>query len=146
MPRLFLLALAMTALAPALGAASARNGSDAPAAAKPGEPFNIGFVLYTKGKAPGTLNARWTYANAYSGPGLATGGPTSGGFIGRYHVRYYLENGQFSDEYDLDIEKHAGGDFYDVTWISNGQVSAKGVGMKVPNGGGLAVGWRRVAD
>lgn len=146
MPRLFLLALSLTALAPALGVASARNGPDAPAASKADEPFNIGFVLYTKGKTPGTLNARWTYANAYSGPGVATGGPASGGFVGRYHVRYYLESGQFSDEYDLDIDKHPGGDFYDVTWISNGKVSAKGVGMEVPNGGGLAVGWRRVVD
>lgn len=146
MPRLFLLAAALTILRPTLGAASARNGPDAPAASKEGEPLNIGFVLYTKGKTPGTLNARWTYANAYSGPGLATGGPRSRGFVGRYHVRYYLENGQFSDEYDLEIEKHPGGDFYDVTWMSNGKVSAKGVGMEVPHGAGLAVGWRRVAD
>ena len=36
--------------------------------------------------------------------------------------------------------------FYDVTWVTDGKVSAKGVGMEVPNGGGLAVGWRRVAD
>jgi hypothetical protein len=77
---------------------------------------------------------------------VATGGPASGGFAGHYHVRYFLENGEFSDEYDLAIERHAGGDFYDVTWVTNGQVSAKGVGMEVPNGGGLAVGWRRVAD
>ncbi|HYX47310.1 MAG TPA: hypothetical protein VE820_10885 [Sphingomicrobium sp.] len=146
MPRLFLLAASLTALAPGVGVASTGSGQDAPVASKPVEPFNIGFVLYTMGKAPGTLNARWTYANAYSGPGLATGGPASGGFVGRYHVRYYLENGQFSDEYDLYIEKHQGSDFYDVTWISDGKVSAKGVGMEIPNGGGLAVGWRRVAD
>jgi hypothetical protein len=137
----------LTALAPAPGASSARSGAEAPVVSKADEPFNIGFVLYTKGNTPGTLNARWTYANAYSGAGLATGGPASGDFVGRYHVRYYLENGQFSDEYDLDIEKHGpGGDLYDVTWISNGKVSAKGVGMEVPNGGGLGVGWRRVAD
>lgn len=146
MPRLFLLAVSLTVQAPALGAPPARNGPDASVASKADQPFNIGFVLYTKGKVPGTLNARWTYANAYSGPGVATGGPATGGFVGRYHVRYYLENGQFSDEYDLDIEKHGGGDFYDVTWISNGKLSAKGVGMEVSNGGGLAVGWRRVAD
>ena len=114
--------------------------------AKADQPFNIGFVLYTKGKAPGTLDARWNYANAYSGRGVATGGPASSGFAGRYHVRYFLETGEFSDEYDLDIERHAGGRFYDVTWITNGTVSARGVGMEVPNNGGLAVGWRRVAD
>jgi hypothetical protein len=130
------------------GSASAlTQTSPTPAAAAKASPlFNIGFVLYTKGKAPGTLNARWNYGNAYSGHGIATGGPVSSGFAGRYHVRYFLETGAFSDEYDLDIERHAGGDFYDVTWTTNGTVSAKGVGMEVPNGGGLAVGWRRVAD
>src|SRR5882757_2939696 len=35
--------------------------------------LNIGFVLYTKGNVPGTLNARWTYQNTYSGKGLADG-------------------------------------------------------------------------
>lgn len=99
-----------------------------------------------EGKTPGTLDARWDYGNSYSGRGVATGGPATGGFAGRYHVRYFLETGAFSDEYDLDIAKHAGGDFYDVTWTENGAVAAKGVGMEVPNNGGLAVGWRRVAD
>jgi hypothetical protein len=128
------------------GSALAQTSSRVVTAAKADQPFNIGFVLYTKGKVPGTLNARWNYANAYSGHGVATGGPASGAFAGRYHVRYFLESGEFSDEYDLDIKKHTGGDFYDVTWIANGKVSAKGVGMEVPNDGGLAVGWRRVTD
>ena len=105
------------------------------------ELVNVGFVLYTKSDAPGTLKARWNYANAYSGPGEATGGPKDG-FSGRYHVRYFLENGEFSDEYDLVIEKT--GDFYSVSWITDGKVSARGVGMEVENG--LAVGWTRVAD
>ena len=103
--------------------------------------MNIGCVLYTKSDAPGTLNARWTFANEYSGPGVATGGPKEG-FAGQYHVRYFLESGEFSDEYDLVIEK--AGDFYNVSWITDGEVSAVGVGMDVENG--LAVGWRRVAD
>jgi hypothetical protein len=102
---------------------------------------NIGVVLYTKSDVPGTLKARWNYANAYSGPGVATGGPKEG-FVGNYHVRYFLESGKFSDEYDLVIKKK--GDFYDVSWITNGKVSAVGVGMEVENG--LAVGWRRVSD
>jgi hypothetical protein len=134
------------ALLSASASALTQTSPTLPAAAKASQPFNIGFVLYTKGKMPGTLDARWNYGNAYSGRGIATGGPASAGFAGRYHVRYFLETGEFSDEYDLDIEKHAGGDFYDVTWIANGAVRAKGVGMEVPNGGGLAVGWRRVAD
>lgn len=112
-----------------------------PIASEPQDTLNIGFVLYTKGYTPGTLYARWTYANVYSGPGIATGGPGEG-FAGRYHVRYFYENGEFSDEYDLVIEK--AGDFYNVSWISNGKVSARGVGMEVENG--LAVGWRRVTD
>jgi hypothetical protein len=36
--------------------------------------------------------------------------------------------------------------FYDVKWITDGKVSARGVGLEVENGKGLAVGWRRVAD
>jgi hypothetical protein len=102
---------------------------------------NIGFVLYTKSPAPGTLNARWMYANKYSGPGIATGGPKEG-FVGRYHVRYFYDNGEFSDEYDLVIERT--GDTYAVSWLTDGQVRAVGVGMEVE--GGLAVGWRRVND
>ena len=146
MPRLFLLAVSLTVSVLSSASVAAPASSNPPAAAKADKPFNIGFVLYTKGKTPGTLDARWNYANAYSGPGVATGGPATGGFAGRYHVRYFLETGEFSDEYDLNIEKQTGGDFYDVTWITNGTVSARGVGMEVPNGGGLAVGWRRVAD
>ncbi len=104
--------------------------------------LNIGFVLYTKSKTPGTLIARWNYANLYNGPGIATGGPKTGGFAGHYHVRYFYENGDFSDEYDLVIEN--AGDFYSVSWISNGKVMATGVGMEVEED--LAVGWRRVTD
>ncbi len=102
---------------------------------------NIGFVLYTKSYAPGTLNARWMYGNKYSGPGIATGGPKEG-FAGKYHVRYFYDSGEFSDEYDLLIEKT--GDSYKVSWISNGKVVAVGTGMEVKDG--LAVGWRRIAD
>jgi hypothetical protein len=81
--------------------------------------------------------ARWNYANIWSGPGIATGGPKESGFVGKYHVRYFYENGHFSDEYDLEIKKT--GDFYDVIWISAGKLVAKGVGMEVENG--FAVGW-----
>ncbi len=104
--------------------------------------LNVGFVLYTKSNTPGTLFARWNYANIWSGPGIATGGPKENGFAGNYHVRYFYENGDFSDEYDLTIEKT--GDFYNVLWIVKGKLLAKGVGMEVENS--LAVGWRRVKD
>ena len=103
--------------------------------------LNIGFVLYTKTGTSGTLNARWNYANIWSGPGVATGGPREG-FAGTYHVRYFLENGEFSDEYDLLIEKTTNA--YSVSWISDGKVVAKGIGMETNSG--LAVGWRRIKD
>lgn len=102
---------------------------------------NIGFVIYTKSLSPGTLNARWLYSTKYKGPGIATGGPKTG-FAGRYHVRYFYDSGEFSDEYDLLIEKSD--DVYKVSWIVKGKVEATGVGMEVDNG--LAVGWRRIAD
>ena len=146
MPRPFLFVVSLTVLLPISVSVAAQASSKPPVAVIADKPFNIGFVLYTKGKAPGTLDARWNYANAYSGRGVATGGPASSSFAGRYHVRYFLQSGEFSDEYDLDIARHGAGDFYDVKWIANGTVSAKGVGMELPNGGGLAVGWRRVAD
>lgn len=125
----------LTGVVLASGSASFAMASEA------GRALNIGFVLYTKGDALGTLNARWTYQNVYSGKGLATGGPKEG-FAGHYHVRYYDEHGKFSDEYDLVIEK--AGAFYNASWITDGKVSASGVGMEVEKG--LAFGWRRVAD
>ena len=129
-------------IAPLLaGLLLASAGTFAATASETAATSNIGFVLYTKSLAPGTLNARWIYGNKYRGPGIATGGPKDG-FVGKYHVRYFLENGEFSDEYDLVIEKSGG--IYNVSWISNGKLSAIGVGMEVENG--LAVGWRRVAD
>ena len=125
----------LTGFVLATGSASVAIASEARQA------LNIGFVLYTKGNVPGTLNARWTYQNVYSGKGLATGGPKQG-FVGHYHVRYYDEQGKFSDEYDLVIEK--AGAFYNASWITDGKVSAGGVGMEVEKA--LAIGWRRVAD
>lgn len=109
------------------------------AAAEPSAESNIGFVIYTKSLAPGTLNARWMYTTKFRGPGIATGGPRTG-FAGRYHVRYFLESGEFSDEYDLLIEKVE--DIYKVSWMVSGKLKATGVGMEVENG--LAVGWRRI--
>jgi hypothetical protein len=133
MLRSFLITMVLTGLLFTSGFASV------PKASKTRDTLNIGFALYTRSAAPGTLNARWNYANVYSGKGVATGGPKKG-FAGHYHVRYFYENGEFSDEYDLVIEKT--GDFYNVSWLTNGKVSARGVGMMVKNG--LAVGWRRV--
>ncbi|MEO8103091.1 MAG: hypothetical protein ABI790_11210 [Betaproteobacteria bacterium] len=128
-------ATSLTCMSLASGSASVAIASEKPDAQ------NIGFVLYTKSYSPGTLNARWMYANKYNGPGIATGGPKQG-FAGKYHVRYFYDGGEFSDEYDLLIEKT--GDAYKVSWLTKGKLSAVGVGMEVENG--LAVGWRRVDD
>jgi len=107
----------------------------------PAATSNIGFVLYTKSPAPGTLNARWMFTEAYRGPGIATGGPRDG-FAGTYHVRYYLEDGTFSDEYELVLEQL--GDVYRASWLVDGHLRAAGVGMEVADG--LAIGWRRVTS
>jgi hypothetical protein len=131
----FLIASSLAGLLLAVAGASAVPPTEEP------KPPNVGFVLYTRSHARGTLNARWNFANKFSGPGLATGGPREG-FAGRYHVRYFLDSGEFSDEYDLVIERT--GDFYSVSWLVDGKVAAVGVGMEVKDG--LAVGWRRVAD
>jgi len=102
---------------------------------------NIGFVLYTKSLAPGTLNARWMLTDKYRGPGIATGGPVEG-YAGEYHVRYFYESGEFSDEYDLIIEKIE--NVYKAFWLVDGETRAIGIGMEVENG--LAIGWRRVTN
>jgi hypothetical protein len=135
MRRSFFVTALLTCLVFTSYRAAPAKASDAP------DVPNIGFVLYTKSYAPGTLNARWMYGNAYSGPGIATGGPSEG-FPGHYHVRYFYDSGEFSDEYDLVIEKNK--DSYKASWITKGKVAAIGVGMEVENG--LAIGWRRVAD
>ena len=133
--RVFFISATLTGLILALGLASTTFAEEAP------DTTNIGFALYTKSHAPGTLNARWMFTDKYRGPGIATGGPLEG-FAGRYHVRYFYDSGEFSDEYDLIIEKAE--DVYKVSWLVDGEVMAIGVGMEVENG--LAVGWRRVAD
>ena len=102
---------------------------------------NVGFVLYTKSHAPGTLNARWLYSTQYRGVGIATGGPPQG-YAGQYHVRYYFEDGAVGDEYDLHIKKV--GPIYHVDWLADGQRKATGVGMETAEG--LSVGWMHVSD
>jgi len=135
MVRPMLIALSLTGLFLTVGlppTASADEKSDI---------TNIGFVVYTKSYAPGTLNARWMLTDKYKGSGIATGGPAEG-YVGSYHVRYFFENGEFSDEYDLIIERSD--DIYRAYWLVDGETRAFGVGMEVKDG--LAVGWRRVTD
>lgn len=135
MVRPFSIILCLTGVLLALGVAPTAVGEEHP------EITNVGFVLYTKSHAPGTLNARWMFTDKYKGPGIAIGGPADG-YAGKYHVRYFYDSGEFSDEYDLIIEKTD--DVYKAYWLVEGETLAIGVGMEVENG--LAIGWRRVAN
>ena len=97
---------------------------------------NVGFVIYTRGKEPGSLDAKFRHSKNGSGTGVLTGGPTEG-FTGSYQARYFNEAGIETFVFDLIIEKN--GETYDLTWRSNGETGAVGIGREV--GGGLAVGY-----
>ena len=101
---------------------------------------NIGFVLYKKNDAPGVMNAKWCHSDYGIGTGIATGGPVEG-FEGDYHIRYFDDTGNIQADRDLEIKKD--GDFYKVSWLSNGKITAVGIGME--NSEGLSVGYRDVA-
>ena len=120
---------------------STARAKEAVPSSKNFEVLNVGSVVYNKTRSPGTLIARWNYGNRFGGPGLATGGPAEG-FEGDFHVRYFNDDGSFSDEYDLKIVKT--GSSFDVSWLVRGVVQARGVGMLVEEGNALAVGWRRI--
>ncbi len=103
--------------------------------------LDIGFVLYEKGAEPGTLDANWVHSSLGIGTGKATGGPVSG-FVGRYQILYFDQNGELMVERELDIQKD--GAQYDLTWLHNGAVTSQGIGLEVAEG--LAVGWRGIVD
>lgn len=102
---------------------------------------NIGYVLYKKGKEPGTLDAVWLHRETGNGTGKATGGPVDG-FAGRYRMLYFDDKGNVNADRDLDIQKK--GDYYELAWIDNGEITAVGIGMEVVEG--LAAGWRDVDE
>ncbi|HEV2005620.1 MAG TPA: hypothetical protein VGQ85_03325 [Candidatus Limnocylindrales bacterium] len=62
------------------------------------------------------------------------------GFAGSYHIRYFYEDGEFSDEYDLVIEE--AGEYYEASWLVDGELQAVGFGIELD--GALAIGWRKV--
>ncbi len=103
--------------------------------------INIGFVLYTKGDETGTLNAKWCHSDSGNGTGKATGGPAEG-FVGRYRMSYFDDKGNVDADCEIDIQKN--GDYFELTWINNGEITGKGMGMEVAEG--LAVGWRNIDD
>ncbi|MCP4370993.1 MAG: hypothetical protein GY797_23195 [Deltaproteobacteria bacterium] len=100
---------------------------------------NVGYVLYKKGDEPGTLIAKWCHSDYGNGTGIATGGPAEG-FEGRYHIRYFDEKGNIQADRELDIQKD--GDYYQLSWINNGEISGRGIGME--NAEGLSVGYRDI--
>jgi len=54
------------------------------------------------------------------------------------YIRYFDNTGNFQAERELNIQKS--GNFYQVSWINNGVISGKGVGMETEDG--LSVGYR----
>ena len=99
--------------------------------------FNIGVVVYTRGEAPGTLTSKWRHLTNGSGTGISTGGPLEG-FAGRYRTIHYDEKGNEKLSFELLIETND--DVYDLSWINNGEIRGRGIGMKVSEG--LAAGYR----
>jgi len=97
---------------------------------------NIGSVFYSKGDEPGTLNAKWCHSTKGIGTGFATGGPNEG-YVGLYKITYFDNEGNLISERGLEIKKN--GECYDVSWINNGIVTSKGIGIEVESG--LVVGW-----
>jgi hypothetical protein len=102
---------------------------------------NVGFVLYKKSDEPGTLIAEWCHSDDGNGTGIATGGTTEG-FEGRYHIRYFDNKGNIQADRELDIKKD--GVYYQLSWINNGEITARGIGMETAEG--LAAGYRDVKE
>ena len=98
---------------------------------------SVGVVLYKKGYRPGSLTAEWCHSDYGSGTGIATGGPVND-FEGHYIIRYYDNSGNFQAERELNIQKSD--NFYQVSWINNGVISGKGIGIETEDG--LSVGYR----
>ena len=103
--------------------------------------LDIGSVIYRQGIEPGTLEATWCHSIGGQGTGIATGGPATG-FVGRYIIRYFNQDGQFDVEFILKIAKN--GDLYDVSWFDGDKVIYQGLGMVVE--GRLVVGWRGIDE
>jgi hypothetical protein len=101
--------------------------------------INVGFVFYKKSNEPGTLNAKYCHSSIGAGTGIATGGPKEG-FEGTYQIRYFDSKGTETAKRGLEIVKCGG--YYELSWIMNGEIRSKGVGIEVLKG--LAAGWRDI--
>lgn len=98
---------------------------------------NIGCVLYTKGDEPGSLNATWCHSEDGYGTGKAMGGPDDG-YAGRYRILYFDQAGEQAADRELEIKKTS--DTYELAWIKDGEIRARGYGMETAEG--LIAGWR----
>jgi hypothetical protein len=103
--------------------------------------INVGFVIYTLGNQPGTLDAVWGHQIHGGGTGRAVGGEGPG-YAGTYKITYYDWHGHKLVENKLEIA--ATGDVYDLTWTSDGVIVTRGIGRETPSG--LIAGIRFLPD
>lgn len=102
---------------------------------------NVGFVIYTLGDQPGTLNAVWGHQINGGGTEKAVGGKGSG-YAGTYHITYYNREGRKLVENTLEITSEA--EDYDLTWYKDGAIVTRGIGRETP--AGLIAGIRFLPD
>jgi hypothetical protein len=102
---------------------------------------NVGYVIYTLGEKPGTLNAVWGHQINGSGTGKAVGGEGPG-YTGTYHITYYNREGRKLVENTLEITSEA--DDYDLTWYKDGAIVTRGIGRETT--AGLIAGIRFLPD
>lgn len=103
--------------------------------------INVGFVIYTLGDQPGTLDAVWGHQINGGGTGKAVGGEGPG-YSGTYHITYYNWEGRKLVENTLEITSAA--EVYDLTWYKDGAIVTRGIGRETP--AGLIAGIRFLPD
>ena len=103
--------------------------------------MNVGFVIYTLGDQPGTLDAVWGHQINGGGTGKAVGGEGPR-FAGTYHITYCNSEGRKLVECTLEITSEA--EDYDLTWYRDGAIIARGIGHETP--AGLIAGFRFLPD
>jgi hypothetical protein len=102
---------------------------------------NVGFVIYTLGDQPGTMNAVWGHQINGGGTVKAVGGEGAG-YIGAYHITYYNWEGCKRVENTLEITSET--DDCDLTWYKDGAIATRGIGRETPDG--LIAGIRFLPD
>ena len=81
--------------------------------------INVGYVIYTLGDLPGTLDAVWGHQINGGGTGKAVGGEGPG-YAGTYQITYYDWQGRKLVENTLEITFEA--ERYDLIWYKDGAV------------------------